>query len=122
MHFPLDSTIPLKLFICAYLVHIRKRFIVQAIPWLALNREEHHIAIVFDQFSNRADLFIDSVLAGNTTFADINRNKRSLFRIGTVGWNGSEQWGGIINSVAISDKALSLDEFVLLCVGQDTSL
>ncbi len=95
-----------------------KTFYSSGNPWLALNREEHHIAIVFDQFSSRADLFIDGVLAGNTTFSDINLNKRSLFRIGNVGWNGSEQWGGNIYSVAISDKSLSPDEFVLSRIGQ----
>ena len=37
-----------------------------------------------------------------------------LFRIANTGWAESEQWGGVISGVAISDVLLGPGKFVLL--------
>ena len=82
-------------------------------PWIAQDTGTHHIAITFDQITNRAELFIDRLPIASAIFAGANFNNKSLFRLGNVGWNGTEQWGGIIYSLTISDGLLSPDQFVL---------
>ena len=109
-------------------VHLRvpgghsKTFNSYSNPWIATDTDPHHIAMTFDQSTQRIEFFIDGILAGNATFTDINFDSRSLFRIGNTGWSGAEQWGGIIYSLAISEMLLSPDEFVLSNPDLDISL
>jgi inosine-uridine nucleoside N-ribohydrolase len=109
-------------------IHLRvpgghtKTFSGQGNPWITADAEAHHIAMTFDQNTQRVDFFIDGGLVGNATFTDINFDSRSLFRIGNTGWSGTEQWGGIIYSLAISGILLSPDEFVLSNSNMDASL
>jgi inosine-uridine nucleoside N-ribohydrolase len=109
-------------------VHLRvpgghsKTFNSYGNPWIATDTGSHHIAMTFDQSTKRIEFFIDGMLAGNTTFTDINFDSRSLFRIGNTGWSGAEQWGGIIYSLAITEMLLSPDEFVLSNPDLDISL
>jgi inosine-uridine nucleoside N-ribohydrolase len=109
-------------------IHLRvpggnsKTFSSYGNPWIATDTGAHHLVMTFDQSTNRIEFFIDEILISSATFSDANFNSRSLFRIGNTGWNDAEQWGGIIYSVAISDKLLSPDEFVLSNTDLDASL
>ncbi len=109
-------------------IHLRvpgghtKTFSSYGNPWIATETGAYHIVMTFDQNTKRIEFFIDGALVGNATVTDINFDSRSLFRIGNTGWSGTEQWGGIIYSLAISDILLSPDEFVLSNTGLDASL
>ncbi len=100
-------------------IHLRvpgghtKTFSSHGNPWIATDTGAHHIAMTFNQSTQQIEFFIDGTLIGSDTFTDINFDSRSLFRIGNTGWSGTEQWSGIIYSLAISEMLLSPDEFVL---------
>jgi hypothetical protein len=109
-------------------IHLRvpgghsKTFSSYGNPWIATETGTHHIAMTFDQSTKQIEFFIDGALIDNATVTNINFDSRSLFRIGNTGWNGTEQWGGIIYSLAISEMLLSPDEFVLSNTDLDGSL
>ncbi len=91
-------------------------------PWLAdggssVSRTEHHLAYVYDFDRDEIETFVDGVSAGvaapglalNMSLADSD----IVFRLGNVGWNAAEQWGGVLKGVAISGSALAPGDFAL---------
>lgn len=82
-------------------------------PWIASDSVKHHVAMTFDNRTERAELFVDGISIGSGSFAGINMNRKALFRIGNTGWSGTEQWGGNIYSFAITAELLNPTKFVL---------
>jgi hypothetical protein len=82
-------------------------------PWVAPDTTEHHVALTYNAETLELEVFVDEVSVGTATRV-ASMTSDVLFRIGNVGWADSEQWGGVISGVAISDVLLVPGDFVLL--------
>ena len=83
-------------------------------PWTAPDETLHHVVMVFDSATNDVEVFADGTSIGTANRPAANMaGVTSQFRIANTGWAPSEQWGGVLYSVAISDTKLAPGSFVI---------
>lgn len=90
-------------------------------PWLKspspLDITSRHIAMAYSQASDTVEIFVDGISQGTTTtgfaFDPTLASPGNVFRIGNVGFDPTQQWGGVYSGVAISTETLGPSTFAL---------
>jgi hypothetical protein len=99
-------------------------------PWIKgpspPDSTSHHIAMTYSLGTDQVELFVDGVSQGThlTNFGldPTIASSNTKFRIGNVGFDSGQQWGGVISGVAISSQSLGPGSFALVNGNQSSTL